>query len=222
MAVSQSASKSFSHARRMPFAATLARVLWLERCLRVLAPTLALIGMSSRTVYTYPSRPRRHNGKVVGFIRQALILARTAAVYSVGQGLGECYTNVRLYKKTEHVDLDENVTGSKRLEIRLTPRNDDGRWDLIANAGPKWKLCYVSRLIAWYYKPHPGLSFRNFSLKNRQGHYNYQADHRNRDSRCNWIGNIRLIRREEHMKLYKRNWRKHLGVQKRPAGRHRN
>ena len=177
--------------------------------------------MSSRIVYKYPERPRKDHGEVIGYSREALILVKTAANYSIGQGLGQCFTNVKLYKKTEILDTSKHITSIKRLSIKFTPRNADGRWDLKTNAGPKWKLCYVSRLIAWYYKPHRGLSFHNFSLKNVKGHFNYQADHINRDSRCNWIGNIRLIRREKHMALYKRNWQKHIGVQKKPAGRNR-
>ena len=94
-------------------------------------------------------------------------------VYSVGSGLGKCWTNVQLWKKTSFFDQRMNSTGNQWRLVKMRARCDKhGRWELTVSAGPRWKECRLSRLICWYLKPHPGLTLVNFRRKTVDGHDN--------------------------------------------------
>lgn len=172
------------------------------------------------TIHSFSKRRRVDHGQLIGFLQENLIMCVISPMYSIGEGLGKCWTNVQLWKKTSFFDQRMNPTSDKWRLVRMRARSDKrGRWELWVTAGPVWKECRVSRLICWYLKAHPGLTWANFRRRTVDGHYNWHAHHINLDSRCNWVGNIKLMHRLRHMDEYKSKWRSHIGVRKRPAAK---
>ena len=174
--------------------------------------------MVQYTVHTFAERCRYNHGKAFGYFQEVLIMYVVSPIYGIGSGLMRCYTNIELWKRIDTLDKQRVLIGTRWRQVKIGVRKcTKGRIELRAYAGPVWKQALVARLLAWYCKEHPELTFEDFQSTDDKGNYRHQADHINMDCRCTWVGNIRLLGRDQHIDVYRRKWRGHIGIRKRPA-----
>ena len=188
-----------------------------KRLKRLVAPGAHRL-MVERVLHTFDERGRYHHGRLLGFVQELLIMYIVSPIYGIGSGLGKCFTNVEIWKKILVLDGNRTTVQTRWRPIKIgVHKCTRGRWELQVWAGPVWKRAVLARLIAWHCKDHPGLTLEDFNSKDARGNYNYQADHINMDCRCTWVGNVRLLTRSQHVDVYRKKWRGHVGIRKRPA-----